>query len=266
VRLALLRLRSLLAHRIVIPCTLAFTAFFVPTIAAALSIGSELVTGTESTAAYTVGGITYGPFGLDFSYVRSFDGTRVAKDVQINFVFDAALGYDAAQQSAYRASVETNVEGIWNNKYVIVDTTNNSQFPVVVDLTTTGPRFDQSVAVHPGPGRSNALNYFVGDPASVNAHEFGHLLGLYDEYIGGGIDRFPNPTLSDTGLMGLGALSATPEMLPRYYDQYLVYISALNPDHTFRLDPVPEPSTIILVSLGSGVGLLVRSWRGRHRR
>lgn len=66
--------------------------------------------------------------------------------------------------------------------------------------------------------------------------------------------------------MGLGSLLETPEMLPRYYDQYLGYISTLNPDHTFRLDPVPEPSTIILVSLGSGITLLVRSWRSRHRR
>jgi PEP-CTERM motif-containing protein len=266
VRLAFLRLPQLLAHRVVIPCILASIAFLTPTPAAALSIGSEFVTGTESTPAYTVGGTTYGPFELNFSYVRSFDGTRVAKDVQINFVFDAALGYNAAQQAAYRATVEANAEGIWNNKYLIVDTATNSVFPVVVDLTTSGPRFDQSVAVHPGLGPTNALNWFVTNTAQVNAHEFGHLLGLYDEYIGGGIDRFPNPTLSDTGLMGLGALLETPEMLPRYYDEYLGYISTLNPDHTFRLDPVPEPSTIILVSLGSGITLLVRGWHGRHRR
>jgi PEP-CTERM motif len=105
-------------------------------------------------------------------------------------------------------------------------------------------------------------NWFVGDTASVNAHEFGHMLGLFDEYIGGAIDRYPNPTLSDTGLMGLGALSATPEMLSRYYGQYLGFISTLNPDSTFQL---PEPSTFILVSLGSGVALLVRGWRSRYR-
>jgi hypothetical protein len=250
----------------VIPSILASTALLAPTPAAALSIGSEFVTGTESTPAYTVGGTTYGPFGLNFSYVRSFDGTRVAKDVQINFVFDAALGYNAAQQAAYRATAEANVEGIWNNKYMIVDIATNSVFPVGVDMTTTGPRFDQSVKVSPAFGRANALNWFVGDTGQVNAHEFGHLLGLYDEYIGGGIDRFPNPTLTNTGLMGLGTSLATPEMLPRYYEEYLGYISALNPDHTFRLEPTPEPSTIILVSLGSGITLLVRGWRDRHRR
>lgn len=256
-RLALLRL--------VIVSTLVSTALFVPTLAFALSVGSELVTGTEFTPQYTVAGTTYGPFGLDFSYVRSFDGTRVVTDLQVRFVFDAGLGFGAGQQAAYRANVEANVEGIWNNKYVIFDIANDNVFPVVADLTTSGPRFDQTVAVHSGFGRADAGNFFLEDTAQVNAHEFGHMLGLYDEYIGGGIDRFPDPTLSNTGLMGLGASLAMPEMLPRYYDQYLGYISALNPDHTFRLDPVPEPSTIILISLGSGMTLLVRGWR-RHRR
>jgi hypothetical protein len=271
---ALLRLKRLLAHSIVIPSILAATALLVPISASALYItGEELVTGRIFTPEYTDAGVTHGPFGLNFSYVRSFDGARVEKDVQIDFVFDAVLGYDAAQQAAYRARVEANVEGIWNNQYMIVDTANNSVFPVVVDMTTTGPRFDQSVAVHPDFGPTNALSWFVTDTAQVNAHEFGHLLGLFDEYIGGGIDRYPNPTLSDTGLMGLGTRLATPEMLPRYYEQYLGYIGALNPDQTFRLDavagrlePVPGPSTIILVSLGSGITLLVRGWRGRHRR
>jgi hypothetical protein len=255
-------MKRLSAYGLVVLASLASGVFLAPTVAVALTTGSEFVTGTLSTDQYTDAGNTYGPFLSNFSYTRSFDGARVAKDVQINFVFDAALGFDAAQQAAYRATVEGNIEGFWNNKYVIVDTANNSVFPVVVDVTTTGPRFDQSVNVHPGNGRADVQNFFVGDTASVNAHEFGHMLGLFDEYIGGAIDRYPNPTLSDTGLMGLGASSATPEMLARYYGQYLGFISTLNPDHTFQL---PEPPTFILVSLGSGVALLVRGWRSRHR-
>jgi hypothetical protein len=255
-------MKRLSAYGRVILASLASAVFLAPTVAVALTTGSEFVTGTLATAQYTDAGNTYGPFVSNFSYIRSFDGARVAKDVQINFVFDAALGFDAAQQAAYRATVEGNIEGIWNNKYAIVDTANNRVFPVVVDVTTTGPRFDQSVTVHSGNGRADVQNWFVGDTASVNAHEFGHMLGLFDEYIGGAIDRYPNPTLSDTGLMGLGALSATPEMLARYYGQYLGFISTLNPDSTFQL---PGPSTFILVSLGSGVALLVRGWRSRYR-
>jgi hypothetical protein len=258
-------MKRLSAYRLVVLASFASVVFLAPTVAVALTTGSEFVTGTLFTAQYTDAGNTFGPFATNFSYIRSFDGASVAKDVQINFVFDAALGFDVAQQAAYRATVEGNIEGIWNNKYVIVDTAKNSVFPVVVDVTTTGPRFDQSVAVHPGSGRADVQNWFVGDSASVNAHEFGHMLGLFDEYIGGSVDRYPNPTLSDAGLMGLGALSATPEMLPRYYDQYLGYISTLNPDSTFQLAQVPEPSTLILVSLGSSVALLVRGWRSRYR-
>jgi hypothetical protein len=223
------------------------------------------VTGMLFTPAYSDSGVTYGPFGLSFSYAHSFDGSRLAKDVEINFVFDTGLGLNAAGQAAYRAQVEASVESIWNNKFVLRDTATGSAIPIVLDVTTSGPRFDQTVAVHPGSGRDDALNWFVTATASVNAHETGHLLGLYDEYMGGGIDRYPNPTLSATGLMGLGTLSDTPELLARYFGSDLAYISTLNPDRAFELSAVPEPSTLVLLSLGSGSALIVRTWRRRRR-
>jgi hypothetical protein len=56
---------------------------------------------------------------------------------------------------------------------------------------------------------SDVLNWNAGSiTAGVMAHEFGHYLGLYDEYIGGGIDKYPNPTLS-TAIDGNRRLTAT---------------------------------------------------------
>lgn len=231
----------------------------VPSPAAALSLsfntGSENVSGTLSTPQYTDQGQTYGPFELDFSYTRSFDGATLTKHVEINFLFDSAPGFNDGQKSAYKAAAETNIENIWNSRFVITDIANNRIFPLAVDVTTTGPTFNQNVAVHSGSGRENALNFFQNSTRSVMAHEFGHHLGLFDEYIGGAVDRYPNPTLTDTGLMGLGALNVNPEMLPRYYQQYLNFMNTLNPGHSFTLAAVPEPSTLLL--LASGVfGLL----------
>ena len=200
--------------------TLALTVAFVlipVTVSAHYITGSENVSGSRFTPRYGDATLLdnagnpgpFGPYGWNFSYTRSFDGTTLNKDVEINFVFASNLGYNADQQETYENTVSANIEKIWNNKFKVVDTANNSSFPITVDVTTTGP-FNQTVQVHAGSGRGNMLNWFVNHSASVNAHEFGHMLGLFDEYIGGAVDQYPDPALSDDGLMGLGALRETP--------------------------------------------------------
>lgn len=129
-----------------------------------------------------------------------------------------------------------------------------------MDVTTTGP-FDQTVTVHKGDGRADMTNWYETDTASINAHEFGHMLGLFDEYIGGAVDQYPNPTLSNDGLMGLGALNPNPVMYERYYQQYLDYMRQLNPTGNFALR-TPEPASWLLMA----VGLACVGARGRARR
>jgi hypothetical protein len=211
--------------------------------------GSVNVSGSRSTAQYTDDGETYGPYGWNYSYTRSFDGVDVNKHLEIDFVFEEALGWDNAQKAAYKAGIETGIEGIWNNKFSIKDNNTGISYPVTVDVTTTGP-FNQTVTLHDGDGRSDMTNWYETDTSSINAHEFGHMLGLYDEYIGGAVDQYPNPTLSNDGVMGLGALNANPVMYPRYYQQYLDYMNQLNPTGSFTLTPVPEPSTWLLLAVG----------------
>jgi hypothetical protein len=224
--------------------------------------GSENVSGSRVTPQYGDATLLdnagnpgpFGPYGWNFSYTRSFDGTKLTKDVEINFTFDAGLGYTNTQKTAYKNTIETNIEGIWNNKFEIKDTANGKKFPITVDVTTGGP-FNQTVQVHAGSGRADMLNWFVNDGAAVNAHEFGHMLGLFDEYIGGAIDQYPNPTLSNDGLMGLGALNPNPVMYSRYYQQYLDYMNVLNPRQSFAL--VPEPSVWALLCLGMALMLMM---------
>jgi hypothetical protein len=249
-------------HPIVLVWAVASSTFAlsVPAVAASLyNTGSENVSGSRNTPQYTDNGKTYGPFGWNFSYTRSFDGKQLKKDVEIDFVFDADIGFNDEQKTAYRATVEKNIEGIWNNKYVIADMVNNMKFPILVDVTTSDP-FNQTVKVHKGSGRADMTNWYLSDSASVNAHEFGHMLGLFDEYIGGAVDRYPNPTLSDTGLMGLGALNPNPTMLPRYYQQYVDYISSLNSDKTFKLVAVgvPEPNSILGIGIFCGLSIFFK--------
>ena len=224
---------------------------------AALTTGSENVSGTRTTPAYGNGDLKdnagnpgpFGPYSWDYSYTRSFDGNKLVKDIEIDFSFDAALGYTDAQKADYKKAAESAVEGVWNNKYAIKDTATGKLIPIIVDITLSGP-FNQKVQVHQGPGRADMTNWYTGDSASVNAHEVGHMMGLYDEYIGGAVDKYPGPTLSDDGLMGLGALSDKPVMYSRYYQQYYDYIKRLNPDSSFILLAVPEPSQVMLFVVG----------------
>jgi hypothetical protein len=224
--------------------------------------GSQDISGTRTTAQYGDTNLVdnggnkgpFGPYSWNYSYTRSFDGTSLMKDVQVRFQFDTNF---VGNQGAYIASAMANISSIWNNKFVVVDTANNATFPCVFNLTTNGP-FNQTVQVHANQDREDMLNWGANSTAPTMAHEFGHMLGLYDEYIGGAVDQYPNPTLSNDGLMGLGALNANPVMYPRYYQQLLDYMSSLNPGDTFVLQAVPEPGAISLLLL-SAVVLLMAS-------
>ncbi|MEP7151918.1 MAG: PEP-CTERM sorting domain-containing protein [Nitrospira sp.] len=224
--------------------------------------GSQMVTGRIDTPLYTDQGQTYGPFGSNYGYTQIFDGATVVRHVELNFTFDQ--NFTTAQQQMFRSTAESGVEGIWNNRAVITDTMTQRSFPLLVDVTTTGPVFDQNTFVNSGPGRSNTSIWYAGSvTAGVMAHEVGHYLGLYDEYIGGAVDRYPNPTLS-TALMGTGANDENPQMLSRYYQGYLDFMTGLNPGHQFTIATAPEPSTLLMLLSGMIGILFFRRQRSLH--
>jgi hypothetical protein len=230
--------------------------------------GSETIAEIKTAPQYTHEGQTYGPFEWFSSYTQKFDGTSVTKHVGLNFVF-SPQEFTPAQQSAFQTAAKSDIEGIWNNKVVIVDASNSRTIPLRVDVTTTGPIFHQTVKVAADAGRSNNSIWYAGSLSpGVKAHEFGHYLGLYDEYIGGGLAKYPSP-VPTSGLMGNGALDQSPRMSLTYYQTYLDFMSALNPGYRFALNFVtvaPEPSTLLLFLSGIGACLASRTvWRSRLR-
>lgn len=225
--------------------------------------------------------VVWSNFRWDVSYERYFDGASLVKHVEIDFLFENVLGFAADQKAAWKAATEAAVESLWNNEFNIVDTVNGKTYALAVDVTLQGyPReglpnvFDQAVTVVQRPDdcaarpndlacRDNMLKWFEDSTESMKAHEFGHMLGLYDEYVGGALDKHIGATLSDDGIMGLGVLDPDPVFYARYYQQYLDFIGTiplvdyqrlagvgLSPGQ-FILVAVPEPSTWAMLAVGT---------------
>ena len=241
---------------------------------------SQRIDRTVQTPAYEYGDPknSIPAFGWNVRYDRYFDGSKVVKHVEIDFQFAEGTGLDDAQKTAWKSQAEKNIEGVWNNKFFVEDTNNRLVIPVMVDVTLTGP-FDQTVSIVKRPGdcatrandldcRDNLAKWFTDSKAATQAHEFGHMIGLYDEYLGGAVDKFPGPTLSTDGVMGFGALLDNPKMYARYYQQYEDFLSGISFDTyrslvgarvgevtvgAFVLRPVPEPGAWILTLVGLAV-------------
>ncbi|MEI7744325.1 MAG: annexin [Chloroflexota bacterium] len=78
--------------------------------------------------------------------------------------------------------------GTWNQQ--IDDTWNQfaatepggRKVPINISMRNDPSGFHE-VAVHPGGGRANTANWYVNQRTDVAPHEFGHLIGLPDEYM-----------------------------------------------------------------------------------
>ncbi|MEM3626506.1 MAG: hypothetical protein QXZ25_00585 [Candidatus Bathyarchaeia archaeon] len=91
-------------------------------------------------------------------------------------------------RDALRQQWKNGIEGIWSNKYDIVDGVYT--YPIEVKVNWVNRNAHYVVTVHSGSGRTNMLNWYTDRPSGwgneyqdeIAAHEAGHMLGLYDEY------------------------------------------------------------------------------------
>ncbi len=75
------------------------------------------------------------------------------------------------------------IRSTWN-LFKAVETTTNEEMNIEFDPQQVSSGADNTVDVAVGPGRANAAQWFLTDPDEANTipHEFGHMVGLQDEY------------------------------------------------------------------------------------
>lgn len=122
-----------------------------------------------------------GGYVWEVKYGLGFDGTAFTVQTRIHLTGD--------DPGAYKQVWEAGIEQIWSNKYSLSD--GSGQYAIRVDVQFVDSGADYEVAVHSGSGGGDMLNWYL-DTAwgpsyqdELAAHEFGHMLGAFDEYAGG---------------------------------------------------------------------------------
>ena len=119
-----------------------------------------------------VGGQTY---GMTSKYTWRILADSMQITVKLRFT-----GVDSPEAIATSMA---GINSVWN-RFTAVNTTSGTRYNIVFNAQQVGSGADNVVRLRPGNDRSDAENWYIGDPdlANTAAHEFGHMVGLEDEY------------------------------------------------------------------------------------
>jgi hypothetical protein len=179
------------------------------------------------------GHVTSGDFAWDFQYDWEFINQMMSISLDIDLI--------GANPGNLVNVWEQGIEGIWSNRYDISD--GIYTYPIVFDVNFVDGTADQLVTVHSGTGRSNMTNWYPDHPGGwdnsyhdeIAAHEFGHMLGLYDEYAGGAVNPNINPNVFTNSIMAdLG-----PTQIYHYEQILQLLLTETGRDLSLAFSPLP---------------------------
>jgi type VI secretion system secreted protein VgrG len=148
------------------------------------------VLSTKYATSYAADGTVHGNYGASRKfklYAPVKTGSKIT--VEVRFLVAPDAGVSAADVAAAKTKVETGVNTHWNNKFKLEATdlqcpkkTFDIEYKVV--WVTSGAHY--TLRVHPTYPREGVSGLMVDVSATTNAwtyaHEFGHCVGLPDEY------------------------------------------------------------------------------------
>jgi len=215
-------------NKIVRPLLILISLLTANSVSLAVTFPWEHITGYRYSA----------PYGWNYSYdIGCYDDILMV-DVDIRLV-----GYTPS--ASLRDRWENGIESLWS--------TDRFRVPISFNVDWGTANYDQTVTVTNSEGRWNMSNWYTvgaggwGDAyqEEVAAHEFGHMLSMWDEYSGGAVDPVTN-------LINTGGIMHTLNgpTLDYYYDPFLDW-------YQDKIESIPEPSSLALLLVGGFVGFLI---------
>ncbi len=166
------------------------------------------------------GKLESGRYNWHYRYSIEFDEPEIVVGVAINLI--GSGGVSRVQLDGVKPSWEKEIEDVWSNRYALI-TESGRQLPIIIDADFSGTTFHHDVIVVPGGGRSDELNWHIMNSPQMAAHEFGHMIGVYDEYRGGALD--PVKSIVDPGsIMTSNPVSG--RTYARHYEQFKEWFMA----------------------------------------
>ena len=190
------------------------------------------------------GFVWYAKYDIEFSD----EALRIYSNIYLTPIGGATQEEIDGLKPLFEAGIETR----WSNQYHILHD-NQYLYDILFDVTfvdTYNPTTDHfSVNVRPGPERSTMNLWDTEDylqDGRVAAHEYGHMIGNYDEYAGGALDP-SNPIIDTSSLMG--GTDADVVTYGRHYETLISWLS----------DDYPQEPLGLLATTGLGdLGIDIR--------
>jgi hypothetical protein len=192
--------------------------------AALRAVSRETVTGRISAK----NGFSW-PYGFDIE----FYGGQVTVNASIRLI--AAGGVTQPDLDRVKPIWKKRIESAWSRRFALT-TANGTAYPIVVSVTFDGPRWHHAVIVRPGGGRSDALHWNLMNSSDVVAHEFGHMIGAFDEYQRGALA--PQSVIDSTSIMTSNPLRGM--TYPRHYKRICDWFVSRTDAIDVRIVPVAE--------------------------
>lgn len=128
-----------------------------------------------------VAGLGLGDFAWTAAYEVEFVGGECLVTVRARIERDA----DVTAQQARQVRRQTRREflRIWDNRFDLTDQDTGDVFPLRMRVEFVRRRPHVTIQLHSGTGTDNRRNWFVGSTATDRAHELGHQIAMYDEYV-----------------------------------------------------------------------------------
>lgn len=184
-------------------------------------------------------GMIFGNFDFRFGMCN------VDIEVRVKFDFDSSI--KAKMREPFKKRFFDSIKNTWNKKYKIVSTDRAcscKNIPININaMETKANDAHKVVDVHNEKDYREKvmleMNLNIDSSDTTIAHEFGHVLGMYDEYDGGLLENsmFWHKTehIKDkAALMNEGT-----ELRPRYFYNYLTEVQNVSaPDCSYNLEKI----------------------------